>query len=77
MHNPNLNIDENLINDDRIQDNQGIILLKSIVDLIKNNRDIKLGGILENFRSDQKSYVVLEKISQAMVTNFDFPEKRI
>ena len=75
MHNPNLNIDENLINDDRIQDNQGIILLKSIVDLIKNNRDIKLGGILENFRSDQKSYVVLEKISQAMVTNFDFPEK--
>ena len=75
MHNPNLNIDENLINDDRIQDNQGIILLKSIVDLIKNNRDIKLGGILENFRSDQKSYVVLEKISQVMVTNFDFPEK--
>ena len=35
MHNPNLKIDENLINDDRIQDNQGIILLKSIVDLIK------------------------------------------
>ena len=75
MHNPNLNIDENLINDDRIQDNQGVILLKSIVDLIKNNRDIKLGGILENFRSDQKSYMVLEKISQVMVTNFDFPEK--
>ena len=75
MHHPNIKVDENLINDNRIKDNQGIILLKSILDLIKKNKDIKLGGILENFRDDDKSYIVLEKISKAFITNYDFPEK--
>ena len=75
MHHPNIKVDENLINDNRIKDNQGIILLKSILDLIKKNKDIKLGGILENFRDDDKSFIVLEKISKAFITNYDFPEK--
>lgn len=75
MHHPNIKVDENLINDNRIKDNQGIILLKSILDLIEKNKDIKLGGILENFRDDDKSYIVLEKISKAFITNYDFPEK--
>ena len=75
MHNPSIKVDENLVHDNRIKDNQGIILLKSILDLIKNNKDIKLGGILENYRDDDKSYSALEKISKALIANYDYPEK--
>lgn len=75
MHNPNINVDENLVNDNRIKDNQGIILLKSIIDLIKSNKDIKLGNIIENFRSDNKTYLTLEKISKIMITDYDYPDK--
>ena len=75
MHNPSIEVDENLVHDNRIKDNQGIILLKSILDLIKNNKDIKLGGILENYRDDDKSYSALEKISKVLIANYDYPEK--
>ena len=75
MHNPSINLDENLVNDNRIKDNQGVILLKSIIDLIKGNKDIKLGSIIENFRSDNKAYLTLEKISKIVITNYDYPDK--
>ena len=75
MHNPSINVDENLVNDNRIKDNQGIILLKSMIDLIKGNKDIKLGSIIENFRSDNKAYLTLEKISKIIITDYDYPDK--
>ena len=75
MHNPSINLDENLVNDNRIKDNQGVILLKSIIDLIKGNKDIKLGSIIENFRSDNKAYLTLEKISKIVITDYDYPDK--
>ena len=75
MHNPSINVDENLVNDKRIKDNQGIILLKSMIDLIKGNKDIKLGSIIENFRSDNKAYLTLEKISKIVITDYDYPDK--
>ena len=75
MHNPSINVDENLVNDNRIKDNQGIILLKSMIDLIKGNKDIKLGSIIENFRSDNKAYLTLEKISKIIIADYDYPDK--
>ena len=75
MHNPSIDLDENLVNDNRIKDNQGVILLKSIIDLIKGNKDIKLGSIIENFRSDNKAYLTLEKISKIVITDYDYPDK--
>ncbi|MDC6480099.1 DNA primase, partial [Gammaproteobacteria bacterium] len=54
LHNPYVNIDEELFNDTRIKGNKGIILMKSIVELIKKNNNIKLGAILESFRDDEK-----------------------
>ena len=77
LHNPNIKINEDLINDFRIKDNQGIVLLKSILDLIKRNKNMKLGGILENFRDDKQAYLSLEKISRMPITNYDYPDKEL
>ena len=77
LHNPNIKINEDLINDFRIKDNQGIVLLKSILDLIKRNKNMKLGGILENFRDDKQAYLSLEKISRMPITDYDYPDKEL
>ena len=77
LHNPNIKINEDLINDFRIKDNQGIVLLKSILDLIKRNKNMKLGAILENFRDDKQAYLSLEKISRMPITNYDYPDKEL
>lgn len=77
LHNPHVNIDEELFNDTRIKGNKGIILMKSIVELIKKNNNIKLGAILESFRDDEKIYVSLEKISRIPITNYEYPDKEL
>ena len=77
LHNPNIKINEDLINDFRIKDNQGIVLLKSILDLIKRNKNMKLGAILENFRDDKQAYLSLEKISRMPITDYDYPDKEL
>ena len=77
LHNPNIKINEDLINDFRIKDNQGVVLLKSILDLIKRNKNMKLGGILENFRDDKQAYLSLEKISRMPITDYDYPDKEL
>ena len=77
LHNPNIKINEGLINDFRIKDNQGVVLLKSILDLIKRNKNMKLGAILENFRDDKQAYLSLEKISRMPITDYDYPDKEL
>ena len=61
MHHPDISIDENLLNDSRIENNTGVILLKSIFNLIKKNPDINMGRIIENFREEKLNYNSLEK----------------
>ena len=75
MHHPKIEIDESLINDKRINDNPGIVLLKSIIEVIKNNDGINMGRIIEIFRNEDESYNTLEKISRIPIADFDYPDK--
>ncbi len=74
MHNPKIKIDENLINDNRIKDNTGIHVLKSIINLIKVKPDINIGRIIENYRTEIIIYDSLQKISTLPVTVYDYPD---
>ena len=75
MHHPDIVIDQDLVNDVRIKDNLGIIILKSIISLIKEKNDINIARILENFRDESDTYSALTKISMMPIANYDFPEK--
>ena len=75
MHNPNIEVDESIVNDSRIEKNQGIIMLKSIIKLIKNDNNINMGRILEKFRHESDHYKILEQISRISITNYEFPGK--
>ena len=75
MHHPGIVIDQDLVNDIRIKDNLGIIILKSIISLIKEKNDINIARILENFRGESDTYSALTKISMMPITDYDFPEK--
>jgi DNA primase len=75
MHNPNIEVDESIVNDSRIEKNQGIIILKSIIKLIKNDNNINMGRILEKFRHESDHYKILEQISRISITNYEFPGK--
>tara|TARA_B100001996_G_scaffold145439_1_gene110734 strand:- start:1321 stop:3033 length:1713 start_codon:yes stop_codon:yes gene_type:complete len=75
MHHPKIEIDENLIDDKRINDNPGIVLLKSIIEVIKNNDGINMGRIIEAFRNEDANYNTLEKISRVPIADFDYPDK--
>ena len=48
LNHPLIKIDHDIVNDDRISDNKGIILLKSILELIKLDKNINMG---ENYRA--------------------------
>ena len=75
MHHPNIVIDQDLINDARIEKNLGIIILKSIIYLIKEKNDMNIARILENFRGESDTYNALTKISTMSIADYDFPEK--
>ena len=75
MHHPDIVIDQDLINDIRIKDNLGIMILKSIISLIKGKNDINIARILENFRHESDTYSALTKISMMPIADYDFPEK--
>jgi DNA primase len=75
MHNPNIEVDESIVNDSRIEKNQGIIILKSIIKLIKNDNNINMGRILEKFRHKSDHHKILEQISRISITNYEFPGK--
>ena len=75
MHHPNIVIEQDLINDARIEDNLGVIILKSIIALIKEKSDINIARILENFRDEPDTYSALTKISMMPIADYDFPEK--
>jgi len=75
MHHPNIVIEQDLINDARIEDNLGVIILKSIIALIKEKSDINIARILENFRGEPDTYSALTKISMMPIADYDFPEK--
>ena len=75
MHHPKIEIDETLIDDKRINDNPGIVLLKSIIEVIKNNDGINMGRIIEAFRNEDANYNTLEKISRVPIADFDYPDK--
>ena len=75
MHHPNIVIDQDLINDARIEKNLGIIILKSIIYLIKEKNDMNIARILENFRGESDTYNALTKISTMPIADYDFPEK--
>ena len=75
MHHPNIVIDQDLINDARIEKNLGIIILKSIIYLIKEKNDMNIARILENFRDESDTYNALTKISTMPIADYDFPEK--
>lgn len=77
MHHPDINIEENLINDSRIENNTGVILLKSIINLIKENPDINMGRIIENFRDEKRNYNSLEKISRVPIADYEHPSKEL
>jgi len=75
MHHPNIVIEQDLINDARIEDNLGVIIIKSIIILIKEKSDINIARILENFRDEPDTYSALTKISMMPIADYDFPEK--
>tara|TARA_B100000035_G_scaffold51991_1_gene40576 strand:+ start:7195 stop:8907 length:1713 start_codon:yes stop_codon:yes gene_type:complete len=75
MNHPHIKIDYDIVNDDRIGDNKGIILLKSIIKLIKSDKDINMGKIIEHFRPDNNNFKILEKISSVPITKYDYPDK--
>ena len=75
MHHPNIIIEQDLINDARIEDNLGVIIIKSIITLIKEKSDINIARILENFRDEPDTYSALTKISMMPIADYDFPEK--
>ena len=77
MHHPDISIDENLLNDSRIENNAGIILLKSIFNLIKKNPDMNIGRIIENFREEKLNYNSLEKISRVPIADYEHPSKEL
>ena len=77
MHHPDISIDENLLNDSRIENNTGVILLKSIFNLIKKNPDINMGRIIENFREEKLNYNSLEKISRVPIADYEHPSKEL
>ena len=75
MNHPHIKIDYDIVNDDRIGDNKGIILLKSIIKLIKSDKNINIGKIIEHFRPDNNNFKILEKISSVPITKYDYPDK--
>ena len=75
MNHPHIKIDYDIVNDDRISDNKGVILLKSIIKLIKSDKDINMGKIIEHFRPDNNNFKILEKISSVPITKYDYPDK--
>ena len=75
MHHPKMKIDESLVNDNRIKDNAGVVLLKSIINLIKENDGMNMARIIENFREDQVNYNSLEKISRIPIPSYEHPSK--
>ena len=75
MHHPKMKIDESLVNDNRIKDNAGVVLLKSIINLIKKNDDMNMARIIENFREDEVNYNSLEKISRVPIPSYEHPSK--
>ena len=77
MHHPKMSIDESLVNDMRIKDNPGVILLKSIINLIKENSDMNMGRIIENFREEKVNYNSLEKISRIPIADYEHPSKEL
>ena len=77
LHYPNIKIDQNLLKDSRISDNQGVILIKSIMKNIEKNESTNMGRIIESFREDEKTYRTLEKISMMEITKLEWPEKEV
>ena len=75
MHHPKMQIDESLVNDSRIKNNAGVILLKSIIDLIKENDQMNMARIIENFREEEENYNSLEKISRIPIADYEHPSK--
>ena len=75
LNHPLIKIDHDIVNDDRISDNKGIILLKSILELIKLDKNINMGKIIEHFRLDNNNFKILEKISSTPIAEYDYPDK--
>ena len=75
MHHPKMQIDESLVNDSRIKNNAGVILLKSIINLIKENDQMNMARIIENFREEEENYNSLEKISRIPIADYEHPSK--
>jgi len=75
LHHPNLKIDQDLLQDNRISDNKGVILIKSILNKIENDESTNMGRIIESFREDEKTYRTLEKISMMEIMKLEWPEK--
>jgi len=75
LHYPNLKIDQDLLQDNRISDNKGVILIKSILNKIENDESTNMGRIIESFREDEKTYRTLEKISMMEIMKLEWPEK--
>ena len=75
LNHPDIKLDIDIVNDERISENKGIILLKSIIKLIKSDKDINMGKIIEYFRPDNNSFKILEKISSVAIPDYDFPDK--
>ena len=75
LHYPHIKIDQSLLKDSRISDNQGIILIKSIMNNIEKDKSTNMGRIIESFREDEKTYRTLEKISMMEITKLEWPEK--
>ena len=75
LNHPDIKLDIDIVNDERISENKGIILLKSIIKLIKSDKDINMGKIIEYFRPDNNSFKILEKISSVPIPDYDFPDK--
>ncbi len=75
MHHPNISIDEKLIRDNHLKDNIGVNIIKSILELIRKNKNINIGRIIENFREHENIYNSLNKISMMPIPKYDFPDK--
>ena len=77
LHYPHIKIDQSLLKDSRISNNQGIILIKSIMNNIEKDKSTNMGRIIESFREDEKTYRTLEKISMMEITKLEWPEKEV
>ena len=75
LHHPNIKIDQDLLQDNRISDNKGIILIKSILSEIEKDVSTNMGRIIDSFREDEKTYRTLEKISMMEIMKLEWPEK--